>query len=197
MLLILASELNPVLTQREGKVQLTQDRCLCHFRDFTPFPFSKLQPSLDEKISELASDEFLKEFDVRNFEYVQSLPFDCLPDFNDFQDAWKSRYFDRQRGVTVKDDSYRMNLILNSFDSKIVLDEMSDDSASEGDYLVNLSPDLVSKLLLAESLDDLQELRLETTPDSVKLDSLIVREYASPKIFEDINPSDSNTSYIN
>ena len=54
----------------------------------------------------------------------------------------------------------------------------SDDGASDGDYLVDISPDLVSKLLLAESLDDLQELRLEIKPNSVKLNSLIVEEYA-------------------
>ena len=73
----------------------------------------------------------------------------------------------------------------------------SDDGASDSDYLVETSPELVFNLLLAEFLDDLQGLRLEITPDSVKLNSLIVGEYVSTKLFEDNNPSDSNISYIN
>ena len=198
LLPILELDQNPVLTQKGGDYTPTQDYCLCHFSNFSPFYASKSQTSVDDKISDFTSDEFLKEFDVRTFEKVQSLSTDCIPTFDDFQDAWNSRYFDRQRGDTVKDDLYRMNLILNSFDSRIVLDEMSDDSASTGDYDVDLSPDTVSKLLLVESIDDLQDLKFDTDPVSVKLDSLIVREFSSPEFFEDNDPaSDSNDSYFN
>ena len=110
-----------------GKILSTQDSCLCHLENSTPFlnASPSTLTSRDEKISEFTSDEFLKLFDVQILETMKDDPFsDVLPTFDDFQAAWNSRIFPRQRGDTLKDDSSRMNTILNSFDSKNILGEI-------------------------------------------------------------------------